>query len=296
MRYRRQHQRHQNTFLPCIASYTFRFLNNNDHRPPLSPTHAKCPSRIMPRRTVKNSSGDKPLYSQSRTAIASRKRRAAKKAEASRRCSSDGETPAAKRKMPVVDLEIQQADIKQEISPLRSPERARGAASAHSLARNAPKKRVMPGGYSQTKTAIASRERRAKMTPKVRRELLKRQANYNAVKRAQNTTENEEGSEDLSDIEQQSFPGNEEAPVTQKRYVVVTSIPSSPSNALTVPMKATPNHRLPKDVPLGQRNLVYVSRKEHQVLIRPRQRVETSQARSKASTLNPPWIPRSTGV
>ena len=288
MRYRRQHQRHQNTFLPCIASYTFRFLNNNDHRPPLSPTHAKCPSRIMPRRTVKNSSGDKPLYSQSRTAIASRKRRAAKKAEASRRCSSDGETPAAERKMPGVDLEIQQADIKQEVSPLRSPERARGAASAPSLARNAPKKRVMPGGYSQTKTAIASRERRAKMTPKVRRELLKRQANYNATKRAR--------IEDLSDVEQQSFPGNEEAPVTQKRYVVVTSIPSSPSNALAVPMEATPNHRMPKDVPLGQRNLVQVSRKEHQVLIPPRQRAETSQARSKASTLNPPWIPRSTGV
>jgi len=179
--------------------------------------------------TGKNWSGDKPFpYSQTRTAIASRARRAAKKAELRR-------VPAKKiqRKIPAVNPESQGADIKQEFC---SPEPARGTVTAPSLASNVAKRRVMPGGYSQTKNAIASRERRARMTPKVRKEMLKRQASYNATKRAQNTTGNEEGSEDLSNAEQQISPGNEEARVTQERYVVSTSILSSLSNALTVPL------------------------------------------------------------
>lgn len=218
------------------TKYLFNFLS---HRPytrgllhfiTIIASHESRHCRIMPP-TGKNWSGDKPFpYSQTRTAIASRARRAAKKAELRR-------VPAKKiqRKIPAVDPERQGADIKQEFEG-GSPEPARGTVTAPSLARNVAKKSVMPGGYSQTKDAIASRERRAGMTPKVRKEMLKRQASYNATKRAKNTTGNEEGSEDLSNAEQQIFPGNEEVRVTQERYVVSTSIPSSPSNALTVPL------------------------------------------------------------
>jgi hypothetical protein len=156
-----------------------------------------------------------------------------------------------------IALRARRAKQKAEVASLPPPDCSnRPTASSNRVV----KIRNQIGGYSQSATAIASRKRRAEMTPENRQKMLEHHAIYNAAKRAQRTTENQE---DFEDADGFIVLVNEEVRATQKRYVVVTSIPSSPSNALTVPMKATPNHRLPKDVPLGQRNLVYVSRKEH---------------------------------
>jgi hypothetical protein len=115
----------------------------------------------------------------------------------------------------------------------------------------ARQKRRKPDGYSQTINAIASRKRQAELGPEERKKILERQANYAAVSRARKAVKNQEGFEDLSDAEQQKLLADEEARVTQERYVVVISMPISLSNVFIAPLETPFACRVLTDLTLG---------------------------------------------
>jgi hypothetical protein len=144
-----------------------------------------------------------------------------------------------------IALRARRAKQKAEVASLPSPDCSnRPTASSNRVV----KTRNQIGGYSQSATAIASRKRRAEMTPENRQKMLEHHAIYNAAKRAQRSTENQE---DFEDADGFIVLANEEVRVTQERYVVVISVLSSSPNALTVPLKTLPTHRLAECRALG---------------------------------------------
>jgi hypothetical protein len=147
---------------------------------------------------------EKPrVYSQTRSAIALRVRRAKQKAEV-----------AGVARVTRV-AEVTEIDEVAETTELA--EAAESAATPSTDYHNqaiAPSKvarqvRRKPGGYSQTRTAIASRKRQAEMDPE--------EAKYAALTRARRATKNQEGFETLSDAEQQKQLADEEARVIRER-------------------------------------------------------------------------------
>ena len=149
---------------------------------------------------------EKPrVYSQTRSAIALRVRRAKQKAEVA---GVAGVTRGAEV------TEVDEVAETTELAATPSTDYHNQAIAPSKVARQVRRK---PGGYSQTRTAIASRKRQAEMDPEERKKMLERQAKYAALTRARRATKNQEGFETLSDAEQQKQLADEEARVIRER-------------------------------------------------------------------------------
>lgn len=143
-----------------------------------------------------------------------------------------------------------------EVTSSRSPECRDQTASLGEMtapSETAAKKRNKPGGYSQTRSAIASRERRVKMAPEDRRKMLERQKNYFAAKRREEAKghQAEEVAEYLGDAEQQN-PVSEGETISNEPYVALACKTRPFSNVLIVTLQAHGlRENAPKECPSG---------------------------------------------
>jgi hypothetical protein len=104
------------------------------------------------------------------------------------------------------------AEKETEAALLRSPECHNSVASnSDAQSKIVRQKRKRSEDYSQSRSAVAHRERQDKMTVEEREKMLKSQGDYYAITHPK---ENQEGFEGLGDAEQQN---DEEARTTQDR-------------------------------------------------------------------------------